>query len=632
MEKNKVFLLISTFILIGIIGFGALFLKEKFSIPFGFSDKAIVYTISSSGEYPRFLKAVIDPEDVQPGDIQKMLIEAESPDGIKEIKAEIEHDKGIDELVLTLKDGDKEHGQWVGEWEVHSTHSETYRTTFIAEDNTGKTNKIVLAWTDACVIPNNGDWILDGNCTILAVSGVDNGNFTISGGYTLTINDGATFAWNSGKTITISNGSIAIANGGELKKTNLWMIDSDDDGYSTNVQYAQSESPTGGKRRYLVTETGTDCDDNSDSIYPGVVTGIKDCDVDNYYFTDGTASATGTNYCKFRDYSNENKVCQSDGIISDPVCDSYADSTIATCGTCEYATGACSSCTSYNTSTSCGTKDCDYLNYYYTDGIASATGTNYCKYRNYSDKTRYCDGSGTCGAGDACTSYSISTAATCGYCKYATGACSSCTNYALMTACGGDCNFCQSGNCNSFEITCYPDDDSDGYYAKTGGLYCAMCPPGSASSPGNDCCDSDNQAKPGQTAYFQSANACGSFDYNCSGSNEKDTSSTCCNSCTECSGYGSCTKCSGYTYSACTYNCTVVGNTNCGSYNADCKYTGPYELVEYPCVSFTHVNTSYQTWNGSAGTSAGRCSTSYGGVTCGLVASTAGCNDKCACH
>jgi hypothetical protein len=30
-----------------------------------------------------------------------------------------------------------------------------------------------------------------------------------------------------------------------------------------------------------------------------------------------------------------------------------------------------------------------------------------------------------------------------------------------------------------------------------------------------DCCDSDAQAKPGQTVYFPTANTCGSFDYDC---------------------------------------------------------------------------------------------------------------------
>lgn len=43
-----------------------------------------------------------------------------------------------------------------------------------------------------------------------------------------------------------------------------------------------------------------------------------------------------------------------------------------------------------------------------------------------------------------------------------------------------------------------------------------------ATCGGNDCCDTDNQAHPGQTTYFTGTDACGSFDYNCSGSPEPE--------------------------------------------------------------------------------------------------------------
>jgi hypothetical protein len=61
------------------------------------------------------------------------------------------------------------------------------------------------------------------------------------------------------------------------------------------------------------------------------------------------------------------------------------------------------------------------------------------------------------------------------------------------------------------------DVDGDGYRA-TG----ALC-------NGNDCCDTDKSAHPGQTAYFPSADACGSFDYNCVNGEEPEypTSITC---------------------------------------------------------------------------------------------------------
>ena len=103
--------------------------------------------------------------------------------------------------------------------------------------------------------------------------------------------------------------------------------------------------------------SGTDCDDNNASIYPGIVVGTKDCDYLNYYYIYGTQSPTATSYCRYRNYVDQDKVCQTDGTISDPSCDSYGTSTYATCGTCEYVS-ACSSssktCGNYSGS-SCGT-------------------------------------------------------------------------------------------------------------------------------------------------------------------------------------------------------------------------------------------------------------------------------------
>jgi hypothetical protein len=46
---------------------------------------------------------------------------------------------------------------------------------------------------------------------------------------------------------------------------------------------------------------------------------------------------------------------------------------------------------------------------------------------------------------------------------------------------------------------------------------------------GNDCCDTDKNAHPGVTAFFTTADACGSFDYNCNGKEDPQyaTSLTC---------------------------------------------------------------------------------------------------------
>jgi hypothetical protein len=51
------------------------------------------------------------------------------------------------------------------------------------------------------------------------------------------------------------------------------------------------------------------------------------------------------------------------------------------------------------------------------------------------------------------------------------------------------------------------DLDEDGYQA-------------AGSCGGNDCCDFDSRAHPGDTSYYATKDACGSFDYDCDGQNE----------------------------------------------------------------------------------------------------------------
>lgn len=50
------------------------------------------------------------------------------------------------------------------------------------------------------------------------------------------------------------------------------------------------------------------------------------------------------------------------------------------------------------------------------------------------------------------------------------------------------------------------DEDGDGFEA--------------AACGGPDCCDQDPNAHPGQTTFFDKPNACGGWDYDCSGSVE----------------------------------------------------------------------------------------------------------------
>jgi hypothetical protein len=76
---------------------------------------------------------------------------------------------------------------------------------------------------------------------------------------------------------------------------------------------------------------------------------------------------------------------------------------------------------------------------------------------------------------------------------------------------------CASLNC----VTFYVDHDGDGYGESNKTIqFCeapGAAPPAGYVTQGGDCCDSDANAVPGQTKYFTSADACGSWDYNCDG-------------------------------------------------------------------------------------------------------------------
>jgi hypothetical protein len=83
---------------------------------------------------------------------------------------------------------------------------------------------------------------------------------------------------------------------------------------------------------------------------------------------------------------------------------------------------------------------------------------------------------------------------------------------------GGDC---VSGQCSTF----YADADGDKFGNANRSInVCgpADAPPPSYVTTAGDCCDSDGNAHPNQSAFFAHADACGSFDYNCDGDVQKE--------------------------------------------------------------------------------------------------------------
>ena len=141
----------------------------------------------------------------------------------------------------------------------------------------------ILLWETggpACSFPAGGNATLSGSCGITGVDGVDNGNLTLGSGCTLTVLSGGTLAWNQGKQINLSGGQVVVRPGGQLKKTNIWYIDNDNDGCASSTEVAQDTQPTHGIRRYAYAQSGWDTNDNDPA--QGSITAYVDADHDGY--------------------------------------------------------------------------------------------------------------------------------------------------------------------------------------------------------------------------------------------------------------------------------------------------------------------------------------------------------------
>lgn len=127
-----------------------------------------------------------------------------------------------------------------------------------------------------------------------------------------------------------------------------------------------------------------------------------------------------------------------------------------------------------------------------------------------------------------------------------TGATPACLNHACVACTPASTEAC--GVCNDGTATCdsagawgtcvgasskntyYRDADGDGFGdPKTAMTVCGAAPTGTVANS-KDCCDLDANAHPGQTAFFGTADACGSnqvpngYDYDCDGTNTTESS------------------------------------------------------------------------------------------------------------
>jgi hypothetical protein len=132
------------------------------------------------------------------------------------------------------------------------------------------------------------------------------------------------------------------------------------------------------------------------------------------------------------------------------------------------------------------------------------------------------------------------------------------------------------GICSTF----YLDSDGDGYGVGVGISQCGTTPPAGYAKNAGDCCDTDANAHPGQAAYFTTADACGSFDYNCdSQATPKSNGPTDCGTPTcvvtspTCTYTGGCT-CAGTGTDACTYYDTVACGDTISFHVSFCQGAG----------------------------------------------------------
>jgi len=152
------------------------------------------------------------------------------------------------------------------------------------------------------------------------IQGSGSGGITINSGQSLTINAGQTIVWTPGSAVIVTGTLIINKPGGILRKTNLWIVDGDADGYPLNkILVAQDSSPgaTYRARSVMTSYTTEDLDDNNDAVttYAYSQSTYYAYSQGTYYaYSQGTyyAYSQGTYYSYSQSaYAPPNKTCVS---------------------------------------------------------------------------------------------------------------------------------------------------------------------------------------------------------------------------------------------------------------------------------------------------------------------------------
>lgn len=161
----------------------------------------------------------------------------------------------------------------------------------------------------ACIFPLAGNATISSPCSVSTTDGLENGTLTITS--SITLNSGSQLVFNNGYSIVKgSGGAINKAASATILKSNLWMIDSDADGWPASPTEASGLSTpsingqptTVARRRYFMSASSynagngtwnTDCND-ADGTKFQTLTGYADGDGDGYYGTTPSTVCAGS--------------------------------------------------------------------------------------------------------------------------------------------------------------------------------------------------------------------------------------------------------------------------------------------------------------------------------------------------
>ena len=324
-------------------------------------------------------------------------------------------------------------------------------------------------------------------------TGTDNSAVFEARSCIMTLNSTDTLAVGS---LSLTGGSIAIADGGVIKIGQpVWIIDADEDGYSSDGKVYYGTQLAGYRRKNLATTLdagNTDCNDgsyNTSNLCCTVATRYQDADGDTYGNPGVSISA-----CTTAGYVDNNTDCNDASVSVFRSVAGYLDSDGD-----GYGAGAYSTCVGASGSYVASGADCN------------DTGTNaanvYISATCYADADN--DNYGT-GATKSCTNN-----ATCGSATWASGGAGTAASSGNFAANNTDCNDASVSVFRS--VAGYLDSDGDGYGA--GAYSTCVGASGSYVASGADCYEGNANAKPGSTYCSATNRGDGSYDYNCAGGN-----------------------------------------------------------------------------------------------------------------